>query len=88
MLEDSLTAVVDYGDGVPRRALVGVGREKVGKGDIVIVHAGVIISKLDEKGIMEQIELFREILGDEDEVIKLYENILRLSRLLSTAERG
>lgn len=77
-----MTAVVDYGDGVPRKALVGIGRERVEKGDIVVVHAGVVISKLDERGMMEQIELFREILGDEDEVVKLYENVLELSRLL------
>jgi len=81
--EDGLTATVDYGDGVRRRALIGISRERVSRGDIVIVHAGVVISKLDERGLVEQIELLREALGEEaGELTRMYEAVLELSRSL------
>lgn len=84
---DGLTATVDYGDGVARRALVGVSRERLSRGDIVVVHAGVVISKLEQSGLREQIEFLREVMGEE-EIVKLYESLLELSSALGGGGSG
>jgi len=83
--EDGLTAEVDFGDGVARRALVGIGGEALSRGDIVIVHAGVVISRVSGEGLAEQLELFREVLGGGDELVRLQERVLELSRALRRA---
>lgn len=61
---NNFIAKVDYGDGVIREAIIGISSNRISKGDIVIIHAGVIISKIDYTSINEYIELFKEILGD------------------------
>jgi len=79
------TAKVDYGDGIEREVIVGIGSEKLRRGDIVLVHAGVIISKLTREGILEQISFFREVLGEEAEaadLIKVYQAVLELAERL------
>ncbi|GBC69373.1 hypothetical protein HRbin01_01071 [archaeon HR01] len=44
-------AVVDFGGGLVKEALVGV--EEVKAGDYVVVHAGVIVSRLNENEFAE-----------------------------------
>lgn len=61
-------AVVDFGDGVPREVLIGISSERVKTGDLVIVHAGVIVSSLSEEEIKDQIEFFKGVLGEEASV--------------------
>ncbi|MEM1685071.1 MAG: HypC/HybG/HupF family hydrogenase formation chaperone [Acidilobaceae archaeon] len=87
--EIRMNAKVDFGDGVVREAAIGISEERVSKGDIVIVHAGIIISKFTEEGVKEQIMFFKELLGDEaEEIIGIYENLLELARALKGVERG
>ena len=62
---NEMIAVVDYGDGVRKEVLIGIGGEKVSSGDIVIVHAGVIISKMSIEEIREQIGFFQELLSED-----------------------
>lgn len=75
---DKMIAVVDYGDGIPREVLVGVSSERIKRGDIVIIHAGVIVSKMSEEEILEQIEFFKNVLGEEAN-----EYFMRYLRLLN-----
>ncbi|MEM4717927.1 MAG: HypC/HybG/HupF family hydrogenase formation chaperone [Desulfurococcaceae archaeon] len=78
-----MTAVVDYGDGIPRDVLIGISSERVEVGDIVIVHAGVIVSKISEQEILEQLMFFEEVLGDEaTELMLQYKKLLGKSRKL------
>ncbi len=51
-------ATVDFG-GVQRQVIIAV--EDINVGDIVLVHAGLIISKLDEKELEEYKKLIEEI---------------------------
>ncbi|MEM1645272.1 MAG: HypC/HybG/HupF family hydrogenase formation chaperone [Ignisphaera sp.] len=81
--EGKLIAKVDFGDGIVREAMVGISSDRISKGDIVVVHAGVIISKLTPEGVLEHIEFIREILGENSrEVVDTYQFLLSLSRLL------
>lgn len=81
--EESLIAKVDFGDGVVREAMVGISSDRISRGDIVIVHAGVIISKLTPDGILEHIEFIKEVLGENSrEVVNTYQSLLSLARLL------
>jgi hydrogenase expression/formation protein HypC len=50
-IDDNLRALVDYGDGIDREVIIGVSDEDIKVGGLVIVHAGVIISKIDEKDL-------------------------------------
>ncbi|NPB01173.1 MAG: HypC/HybG/HupF family hydrogenase formation chaperone [Crenarchaeota archaeon] len=50
-------ATVDFG-GVQRQVIIAV--EDINVGDIVLVHAGLIISKLDEKELEEYKKLIEE----------------------------
>lgn len=73
-------ARVDYGDGILREAVIGVTEDKVSRGDIVIVHAGVIVSKITRDGLLEQIRFFRETLGEGfEDLLSRYGNVLALS---------
>ncbi|MEM0482212.1 MAG: HypC/HybG/HupF family hydrogenase formation chaperone [Nitrososphaerota archaeon] len=49
-------AVVDFGGGLTKDALVGI--EEVRGGDYVVVHAGIIVSRLSEE---EFTEVFRYV---------------------------
>ncbi|ABL79009.1 HypC/HybG/HupF family hydrogenase formation chaperone [Thermofilum pendens] len=80
------TARVDYGDGVVREVFVGIAGDRVSRGDIVVVHAGVIISKISPEGLREEIEFLRGILQEageaEDALTALRENVLALAEKL------
>lgn len=60
---DGVMATVDFG-GVTRTANVSLVDAKVG--DFVIVHAGYAIEILDREEAEKTLELFRELLGQED----------------------
>lgn len=80
---DGKVAKVDYGDGITREVFIGISEGRVEKGDLVVVHAGVIITKLTEESILEQISFIRETLGEEGELMaQMYKNILRLAEEL------
>jgi hydrogenase maturation factor len=73
--------MVDYGDGVPREALIGISQDRVKPGSIVIVHAGVIVSEMSIEEVLEQIEFFKSILeGEELSIIRVYEQLLEASK--------
>jgi len=55
--EDKI-AVVDFG-GVRYEVIIGI--DDVKPGDIVLVHAGLIISKVDPDTLRETMELMREL---------------------------
>jgi hydrogenase expression/formation protein HypC len=65
IFDDNLRALVDYGDGIDREVIIGVSDEDIKVGDVVIVHAGVIISKIDEKDLDLYEEYIEKILRDE-----------------------
>lgn len=78
---------VDYGDGVLRDAVIGVTEDKIARGDIVIVHAGVVVSRITKEGLLEQIRFFEEILGgDFREQLVKYTNVLALADRLRGEE--
>lgn len=78
---------VDYGDGVLRDAVIGVAEDKIARGDIVIVHAGVVVSRITKEGLLEQIRFFEEILGgDFREQLVKYTNVLALADRLRGEE--
>jgi len=56
-------ALVDFGDGVLRE-VYGATLEDVKPGDIVIVHAGMIIEKLKPERAREMIEAITEFIED------------------------
>ncbi len=56
--QENNIAIVDFG-GVKREVLVGI--EDVKPGDIVLVHAGLIISKVDTEALEEYKKLMEEI---------------------------
>ncbi|MEM4101242.1 MAG: HypC/HybG/HupF family hydrogenase formation chaperone [Desulfurococcaceae archaeon] len=80
---ENMTAVVDYGDGLPRKVLIGISEERIGRGDLVVVHAGVIVSRMDASDLLEQVEFFREVLGpDAENLISSYLVLLERMRSL------
>lgn len=58
------SALVDF-DGVKRRVVIGLCKD-VKIGDYVIVHAGYAIEIVDKKEAEKSIEVWRELIGDED----------------------
>lgn len=86
--EDGFTAKVDYGDGIAREVILGIGSERIERGDVVIVHAGVIVSKITREGVLEQINFLKEILGeeaDEASLVKAYQAVLELAERISSS---
>lgn len=86
--ENGNTARVDYGDGLLREVIIGIESERVRKGDVVIVHAGVIVSKMTREGVLEQINFLKEVLGeeaDEASLVKTYQAVLELAERLSSS---
>lgn len=81
---ETMIARVDFGDGVIREVVIGISSDRVEKGDIVIVHAGVIISKLSVEGVLEHIVFLKEILGEEysDSYEEIYKNLIKLAEEL------
>jgi len=57
-------ATVDYGDGTKRKVNISLVDVQVGK--YVLVHAGFAIEVLDEKEAEKTLDLFREMLSQED----------------------
>lgn len=60
---DGCTATVDYG-GVKRTANISLVEAKVG--DFVIVHAGYAIQVMDREEAEKTLDIFREMLSQED----------------------
>jgi len=54
-------AVVDFGDGIPREAIIGMSPEELNEGDLVVVHAGVVISKIDVNEIEETVKMLESV---------------------------
>lgn len=86
---DKGVAMVDYGDGKPREAYIGVDPASLKPGDLVIIHAGVVISTVRTEEVAETMRLLeeaaRQLEGDEagEEVRRLYERLIELSRELA-----
>ena len=55
-------------DGVKREASQMLIDEEIGLGDYVVVHAGFVISKLDEEEALETLKMMRQILSTEGSV--------------------
>ncbi len=72
--EEKGYAEVDYGDGVLRKAFVGISLDRIGKGDLVLVHANVVISKLSFEEAEEILRIIKEIALISDEEQKLDKN--------------
>lgn len=68
IFEDKIRALVDFGDGVDREVVIGIVDEEIREGDVVIVHAGVIISKIDERDLEEHMSYIRELLNTLDKL--------------------
>lgn len=84
---DKMIAFLDYGDGVQRSALIGISSERISIGDIVIVHAGVVVSKMSEEEILEQIAFFKEVLGDgSHDLLSLYNALIEKSRRIGKGD--
>lgn len=84
-----MTATIDYGDGVPRSVLVGISEDRVRRGDIVIVHAGTIVSRMGVEDLLEQIKFFEEVLGDsiDPSIIAYYSSLLERAKSLQDSSR-
>ncbi|MEL9929559.1 MAG: HypC/HybG/HupF family hydrogenase formation chaperone [Sulfolobales archaeon] len=67
VLEDRIRALVDFGDGIDHEVVIGISDEEIREGDTVIVHAGVIISKISEEDLREHMEYVEALLKDQNE---------------------
>lgn len=54
-------AWVDPGDGVERPAVIGIDESALQPGDLVMVHAGVIIAKVDLATLKESMEMWKQM---------------------------
>ncbi|WP_338250913.1 HypC/HybG/HupF family hydrogenase formation chaperone [Pyrodictium abyssi] len=72
-------AVVDFGDGVLREIDVGA-LEDLKPGDLVIVHAGVAIEKIDEERAKEMIQVIEEFISDLERKAEEIEKLLGLEK--------
>ena len=54
-----MTALVDFGRGVEKEVIVAVSDIK--EGDLVLVHAGAIISKVRAEEVLKSIEIYKEM---------------------------
>jgi hydrogenase expression/formation protein HypC len=82
-------AEIDYGDGVTRKVIIGIASERLRKGELVIVHAGVVITKLSYEDASKTAEMLRDIAttaGEAPELFEHYERILKLSKDLEAKE--
>lgn len=66
IFDDGIRALVDFGDGIEREVVIGLSDEEIRVGDTVLVHAGVIISRIDEKDLEEH-KRYMELLLSEVE---------------------
>ena len=72
-------ATVDFG-GVQRQVIVAV--ENINVGDIVLVHAGLIISKLDEK----ELEEYRRLMEEFERAIESQEEHMHQEYLVESSQ--
>lgn len=87
-VNEEYIAKIDYGDGIIREAIIGIS-EKLSKGNTVIVHAGIIISKIEIKELIEQIKFLMEISETEfKEEINQYKNLIEKSKKLEGISNG
>jgi hydrogenase expression/formation protein HypC len=80
---EKVTASVDYGDGVSRTVIIGILDQELKRGDLVIVHAGVIVSKITVEDLLEQLEFFKETLGENAPLTEIYEKLLEKHRKIA-----
>lgn len=55
-----IIAKVDFGGGNIKEVLIGIDEAELRPGDYVLVHAGLIISKIKPEQIIEQLRMYRE----------------------------
>ena len=60
---DNIVAEID---GVKREASLMLIEDEIGQGDYVVVHAGFVISKLDEVEALETLQMMRQILATDE----------------------
>ncbi|MEM1569378.1 MAG: HypC/HybG/HupF family hydrogenase formation chaperone [Candidatus Bathyarchaeia archaeon] len=79
---EGFKAYVDFGGGVKREALVAVSDLK--DGDYVIVHAGIVISKVDREEALKVLEAYMDMAvqqaredGLNEEEVKQYYKALK-----------
>lgn len=56
---DGFTAIVDFGGGVEREVLVAT--SNVRSGDYVLVHAGIIVSKIRRDEVAKVLDAYKEM---------------------------
>lgn len=56
---DGFTALVDFGGGVEREVLVAT--SDVHSGDYVLVHAGIIVSKIRKDEVVKILDAYKEM---------------------------
>lgn len=72
-------ALVDFGDGVLREVDAGA-IDDLRPGDLVIVHAGVVIEKINEERAKEMIQLFEEFISELERKADEIEKLLGLEK--------
>lgn len=82
---ENMIASVDYGDGIPRTVIIGILDHIIKRGELVIVHAGVIVSKITEEELIEQVEFFREVLGEDIQLTQIYRQLIETHRKITQA---
>jgi hydrogenase expression/formation protein HypC len=82
---ENMIASVDYGDGIPRTVIIGILDQIIKRGELVIVHAGVIVSKITEEELIEQVEFFRELLGEDIQLTQIYRQLIETHRKITQA---
>ncbi|MCS7107587.1 MAG: HypC/HybG/HupF family hydrogenase formation chaperone [Acidilobaceae archaeon] len=58
---NEITAEVDFGDGMPKRVVLGISAADIEPGAAVLVHAGVIVSRLSYEQIEDVIRYIEEL---------------------------
>lgn len=90
-------AYVDPGDGVERPAVIGIEEGSLQVGDLVMVHAGVIIAKVDLDTLKESMEMWKQMAmelaassgQDPQEAAKIVEEEMwRVLKIVEEVKRG
>jgi hydrogenase expression/formation protein HypC len=84
---EGLSAEVDFG-GVRRTVVLGA--DDVGEGDFVLVHAGIVIGKVSQRAMAENLEVCREMLvaGLVEEGVPREEAVRRAGEILESMLGG
>ncbi len=80
-------AVVDFGDGVLREVDAGA-IEDLKPGDLVIVHAGVIIEKLKPEEAEEIVKNFEEFINELERKAEELKELLGLADMIEEEQEG